>query len=486
MSGLFALNTNRAPNTNPYLPPDQTPPPHGGVGANILTMLDLLTGGYGHAVMAMQRQGEERRQAQALAGIQAQDYGDAASMFKPGAATASAPAPIPDASSGVNLFAGGKYGPPPTQAFGGDSVNVAPAQIPSFEQFAPVAARMASHGADPTAFMNIIKSAEPDIQFVNGTAVDRRATKPGSRVGVNLSNVNNRMVDTQDPGNANITVPQVDKGQIAVYDAKGNPAGVMNLPGSVQAQADVAGGIAGAQERQKARYDLSNVPLGSSGRSRQMSRLDALSALGGGGAAGTSGPAPYGANGDFGVSQSESDKTYQNDTAKAAAATYQKLQDSGHSAPTDIAQYQKLKELFGAYDGNQLSSSGMEISRLAKSLGMNWDKDLPNKEAAVALSRQIALQLRNPESGGGMPGSLSNSDRQFLASMTPNLEQTAAGRQQLADIYITKRTRDQDVAAKARQWQQRFGRLDAPDANGLTFEDGLTQWSAKHPLFGKK
>jgi hypothetical protein len=44
--------------------------------------------------------------------------------------------------------------------------------------------------------------------------------------------------------------------------------------------------------------------------------------------------------------------------------------------------------------------------------------------------------------------------------------------------------RNADVAAKARQWQQRFGRIDAPDGKGMSFQDHLAKWSTAHPLFG--
>jgi hypothetical protein len=457
MTGLFGAEP-----ASPYLPPSQTQPSHASVGRNVLTMLDLLTGGYGHAVMAMQRQGEARQQAQALAGIQSQDYGDAASMFRPQSVTAAPAAPVPDASSGVNLFAGGKYGPAPTQTFGGDSASVSPAQIPSFEQFAPIAARMASHGADPSAFMNIIKSAEPDIQFVNGVAVDRRATKPGSRVGVNLSNVNNRMVDTQNPDNANLTVPQVDKGQVVNYDPRGVPIGVSNLPGNVQAQADVAGGIAGAQARSQAPYQFEDIPTpgGAPGKA-------ARSAIAGGVFTG----------------QTPGDKAYSEDQAKAQAAQYQNLQNSGQQAPLKIAKLQQIDKLLGDFEGGKFAASKVGFASALNSLGVKVDPKLGDEQAAQALSNQMALELRDPSAGGGMPGSMSNSDREFLTRMVPGLAQSAAGRRQLVQMNVAVQQRNADVASKARAWTKSNGRLDRPDVHGKDFYDYLGDYSNQNPVF---
>lgn len=438
------------------------------------TIADLaLTGGMFHAI-------NRRLQANALQRAQAADYAQMGAMFKPGSTTRSPASPLPDPSAGgANLFAGGQYGPVPTEPFGGDNVVVTPPQIPTMEQFAPVAAQaFAKHGTDPTALMALIKGAEPDIQFVNGVAVDRRGTAPGSRIGVNLQNVNNRLVDLQDPSNADATVPQVDKGQVVAYDAQRRPIGVMNLAGNAQAQADVAGAVSGAQEQQKARYDLVDVPL-ANGSTIKMPRLNAARQLGGG--MGTATPAASG----FGVSQTPNDKTYGDDVAKAAAARYQAAQTAGQQTPGKIAQYQELGRLFDGFNGNRLSPTGLEMARLGKSMGFNVDPKLGNKEAGVALANQIALTLRDPSNGGGMPGSMSNSDRQFLTAMVPNLAQSDAGRRQLVDIYIAKAGRDQDVAKLARQWQQRYGRIDAPDGNGVTFDDQLQKWSEAHPMFGK-
>lgn len=464
--------------TSPYLPPGTVPAQRPSALSTAGTLLDLLTGGYGHAVMALQRQGQARDLARQLGTLQAQDYADAGAMFRGPQVTTAPAAPVPDVSTGANLFAGGQYGAAPTQTFGGDSMAVTPGQIPSLEQFAPVAARLIQHGADPSKFLSLIQAAEPKMQVANGVAYDPRKIAAGDRIGVNLSPVNNTLIDTQNPANANRTIPQVDKGMVATYDANGQPNGVMNLPGNAAAQGDVAGAVATQQERAKAALDLVDVPM-ANGSTIKLPRDQAARLLGNGG---VGSPAQAGG---VGISQTPQDKTYADEQAKAAAARYQGIQTAGSQAPAKIAQYQELGRLFDGVNGNRLSPTGLELSRLGKSMGFSVDPKLGNKEAGVALANQIALTLRDPSSGGGMPGSMSNSDRQFLTNMVPNLAQSDAGRKQLVNIYIAKAARDKDTAQLARKWQQRYGRIDAPDANGATFEDQLQKWAEMHPLFGQ-
>jgi hypothetical protein len=46
--------------------------------------------------------------------------------------------------------------------------------------------------------------------------------------------------------------------------------------------------------------------------------------------------------------------------------------------------------------------------------------------------------------------------------------------------------RNAQVAQMARQWQQRYGRLDRPNTDGMSFFDKLSQWTNSYPLFGAR
>jgi hypothetical protein len=191
-----------------------------------------------------------------------------------------------------------------------------------------------------------------------------------------------------------------------------------------------------------------------------------------------------GGRGGAGTSQTPGDKAYTEDAAKQAAARYDGIQKAGDAAPTNIARYRQLGDLLAGVDGNRFSPTGVEVAQIANRAGLNIDPKLPNKEAAAAITNQLALQLRDPSQGGGMPGALSDSDRNFLLSSVPRLGQSAEGRKMMVESAVRLNQRNADVAGMARQWVQRFGRIDTPDRNGKTFQDHLQAWSTAHPLFG--
>lgn len=76
-----------------------------------------------------------------------------------------------------------------------------------------------------------------------------------------------------------------------------------------------------------------------------------------------------------------------------------------------------------------------------------------------------------------MPGAMSDADREFLRSMTPQMAQTASGRLQIIGARTALLRREMKVADMARAYKKRFNVLD---------EDFFTQlqaWSDRNPLF---
>jgi hypothetical protein len=287
--------------------------------------------------------------------------------------------------------------------------------------------------------------------------------------------------------------PKVAEGATITQD--GN---IVPIPGAIDFNAAYKGTETQATEGAKARLDLVQVPM-ADGSTRMLPRDQAASILGGqammprgaqqfwqnqqqgfGSQSGT----PYTGAPGFGVSQSPGDKTYQEDAAKAAADQYKKIQDAGFTAPNKIAKFQQLATLLDDFNGSKLSPMGMELAQFAKSIGLNVDPKLPNKEAAMSLTNELALSLRNPSGGEGMPGNFSDADREFAVKTVPNLMQTAQGRRQLVDMQVKLLQRQADTAAMARKWAQRYGRLDAVNpVTGKSFFDNLQEWANRNPLF---
>lgn len=171
--------------------------------------------------------------------------------------------------------------------------------------------------------------------------------------------------------------------------------------------------------------------------------------------------------------------TQQSEIAKNYGTIFNNLQNAAMSNPGKIAKTERIGTLLTDFEGGKFSKSAMGLAQAFNSAGFKVDSKLPNKEAAEALSGEIALDLRSTASGGGMPGAMSDADREFLKGMTPALGQTAEGRKTIIESKVKVMQRENKVADLARQYKKKYGQLDED------FFSQLSEWSARNPLFAK-
>ncbi len=170
-------------------------------------------------------------------------------------------------------------------------------------------------------------------------------------------------------------------------------------------------------------------------------------------------------------------KEFQVQDAKNRAEMYGKMQTTALSNQPKIAKFERIGQLLGDYSGGKLADQGFELARLGTSLGINIDPKLPNKEAANTLSNEVALELRSTAEGSGMPGAMSDADRNYLKSMTPQLAQTAEGRKLIIESRVSVWKREQQIAEMARKYRQKHGSIDED------FFSQLQGWSNRNPIF---
>lgn len=207
-------------------------------------------------LFAKRRQDEARQQALAeLGGFLG--GGQSASMAQP-------------QSVDLSALARGDLGPTETESMQAQGPRV----LPNLSNAAPALLRAQQAGIDIGPYVNLLDKAGPDIAVENGVAFDRRVAQPGQRIGVNLSNVNGNLIDTQDPTNANRFVPQVGEGQRLLYDAQGNPV-IQNIEGYAQALGQREGTVAAARAASTNPYALETV-MGPDGRPITASRQQLL------------------------------------------------------------------------------------------------------------------------------------------------------------------------------------------------------------------
>lgn len=108
----------------------------------------------------------------------------------------------------------------------------------------------------------------------------------------------------------------------------------------------------------------------------------------------------------------------------------------------------------GTFAGTQLM-----LRKALNAFGVDAGDTSP-MEMINALGNQLALRLRDPSNGAGMPGSLSDSDRQFLLSMSVSLGNSPEANRKLTAFYL--RTQEKNIALEQarQQYIAQHGRLD--------------------------
>lgn len=240
--------------------------------------------------------------------------------------------------------------------------------------------------------------------------------------------------------------------------------GMGPLPGSEQTY--------GLQQRigeaAKAQYDLQRIPATSP--TSQPTFDSRLNLLQGRQPAGMS-PAQE--------SQVAADAAQQTAVSKNYGEIFNNLQNASMQNPAKIAKLSQIGTLLGDFEGGKFSQTGVELAKAFNSAGIKIDARLPNKEAATALANEVALENRSTASGAGMPGAMSDADREFLKQMGPQLAQTADGRKSIIEARVKVMERENRVAAMSRQYRQKYGKLDD------NFFTQLQEWSNRNHIFTK-
>lgn len=155
----------------------------------------------------------------------------------------------------------------------------------------------------------------------------------------------------------------------------------------------------------------------------------------------------------------------QKSIGKARGEAYYQIQTGATKAAAQLNNINAIDTLLKGVETNALTPVGMKVSGAARALGIDIDPNLAAKQAADAISSKLALDARSTAEGGGMPGAMSDADREFLRNMNPNVAQTPEGRAMLIEVQRRILKRQQEVAALARQYRAKNGTFDEGFAN---------------------
>lgn len=173
---------------------------------------------------------------------------------------------------------------------------------------------------------------------------------------------------------------------------------------------------------------------------------------------------------------------FQKRVGKEYGEQYSNIMNAGRQANTTISNLERLDQLLENVQTGKFKPTTTELKKSAKALGFDLEAmgitdDVAPVEAATALSNQMALEMRNPAGGAGMPGALSDADRAYLQQMTANVSDTPEGRKLKMETRRKLAQRDREVAKLAEDYRRRNGTFDEG------FYSELAEWSDQNPLF---
>jgi len=118
--------------------------------------------------------------------------------------------------------------------------------------------------------------------------------------------------------------------------------------------------------------------------------------------------------------------------------------ESSNRADTLDNQVREIKvfaDMARSADTGALTPMTLPIKQMFRSFGLNLQDDVPVLEAMQAQQNQMALRLRNPDSGFGLTGNTSDRDVKFLKDAVAGIEKTPAGNIAILTIMEAKQRR---------------------------------------------
>ena len=143
-------------------------------------------------------------------------------------------------------------------------------------------------------------------------------------------------------------------------------------------------------------------------------------------------------------------------SGKDLAASFSKLGDLAQAASRRIPELDRFEKILdtGVTTGFGAQAK-LQLGQLGRSLGIEVE-GLPELEAINSIGNKLALEIRNPDSGFGLPGATSDRDVAFLRSMVPGLSNTPEGNRMMIDIARIGAQRNIEVANFAAGLQEQI------------------------------
>ncbi|MGE8690911.1 MAG: hypothetical protein ACN6PJ_27460 [Achromobacter sp.] len=172
------------------------------------------------------------------------------------------------------------------------------------------------------------------------------------------------------------------------------------------------------------------------------------------------------------------ERAWDNESAKLFAKRYDDLTTQAQSAQQMMGMYDLAEQALAS--GVRTGVGGeaeLNLRRFAQSIGVGDADKVAGGELVRAIQNRMALIMRSPDSGMGMPGAVSDRDLVFLRDAQIGLDRTPEGNRKMLAAFRALEQRKVDVARLADEYIAEHGRLD------FGFNRAVRDYAAANPLF---
>ncbi len=174
------------------------------------------------------------------------------------------------------------------------------------------------------------------------------------------------------------------------------------------------------------------------------------------------------------------DKKGAEEMAKLHAKEYEGIRAGANAARGNLANLDVLESsLDAAGTTGAFGETEQDLRRVAAYFGVGDADKAASGDLVRSISNKLALSVRSPGGeSGGMPGAMSDADREFLRSTVPSLGKLPGGNRQMIDIARKVGQRSIDIHKMAVKYaREHEGQLDPG------FEEQVNEFADQNPLF---
>lgn len=176
------------------------------------------------------------------------------------------------------------------------------------------------------------------------------------------------------------------------------------------------------------------------------------------------------------------DKAWDVERAKLSARRLDDMQKASVASQEQFASLEDAERALSTYNKGSIFGSGgfgegeLSVRRLAGAIGVGNPDTLAAGELAQATRNKMALLVRNPDSGMGMPGAMSDADREFLKASQPGIDKSELGNINMISAARRVLQRKVEMAQAAERWAAERGSMDG-------FTEYWTGYMKANPMF---